>query len=245
MQIERHSPMVSDILVPLYSSPIQVMFGFVMRVRCLIIDIRNLRVDVHFGRSATVPGSEQHTTATALVLNVLERGHQVGNASQAGETAETESPCAVIPSVLYSRNDSTVSRAVKLEMGANLLYSVTSLICNIGHRPLSACGAISRRRRPVQRSNGSNALVNSSRLLLRRHSRVVRWLDIRALGLLGRRRAGVLLLLRLLLLLGLRIHLVLLELGLVWVLVDGGLLSLVGIWAWALGELVHGYFIAY
>jgi hypothetical protein len=74
--------------------------------------------------------------------------------------------------------------------------------------------------------------------VLRGHSRVVRWLAIRALGLLGRRRAGVLLLL-----LGLRIHLGLLELGLVRVLVDGRLLALVGIWAWALGELVHGYFI--
>jgi len=81
--------------------------------------------------------------------------------------------------------------------------------------------------------------------VLRGHSRVLRWLAIRA-PLLGSRRAGVLLLLLmllLLLLLGLRVHLVLLELGLVRVLVDGRLLALVGVWAWALGELVHGYFI--
>ena len=91
-------PMVSDILVPLGSSPIPIMFDFVMRVRCLLVDMRNLRVDVHFGGSATVPGSEQHAAATALVLDVLERRHQVGNASQAGETAESESPCAIISS---------------------------------------------------------------------------------------------------------------------------------------------------
>ena len=139
---------------------------------------------------------------------------------------------------------STVPRTAEWEMGVNSLYSVTRLIRNIGHGSLSACWAISWRRRPVQRSNGSDALVNSSGLLLRRHSRVLRghsrvlrWLAIRA-PLLGSRRAGVLLLL-----LGLRIHLGLLELGLVRVLVDGRLLALVGVWAWALGELVHGYFI--
>jgi len=101
--------MVSDILIALNSSSIQVMFDFVIRVRCVLSDIehsdkRNLRVDVHFGRSATVPGGEQHAAATALVLDVLEGGHEIGNASQAGETAESESPCAITLLALYSRN---------------------------------------------------------------------------------------------------------------------------------------------
>lgn len=62
-------------------------------------------------------------------------------------------------------------------------------------------------------------------------------LHVCALGLWGGWRA------RVLLLLGLRVHVILLELRLVGVLVDGRLLALVGIWAGARGELVHGYFV--
>lgn len=49
---------------------------------------------MHLGGAAAMPGCKQHTTAAALVLDVLERVHDVGNASQADEAAETESPGA-------------------------------------------------------------------------------------------------------------------------------------------------------
>jgi len=42
-----------------------------------------------------MPGREEHTAAAAFVLNILQRVDQVGNAAQAGEAAETESPGAV------------------------------------------------------------------------------------------------------------------------------------------------------
>jgi len=42
--------------------------------------------------SAPVPGSEQDTTPSALVLDILERVHQVGNAAQAEEAAKTKGP---------------------------------------------------------------------------------------------------------------------------------------------------------
>lgn len=54
---------------------------------------------MHLGGTATMPGSEQDTAASALMLDVLERVHDVGDASQAGEAAETESPGAVELSV--------------------------------------------------------------------------------------------------------------------------------------------------
>lgn len=51
-----------------------------------------LGVDVHLCCSAPVPGRQQHTAATALVRDVLEAVHDVGNASQTAEAAETEGP---------------------------------------------------------------------------------------------------------------------------------------------------------
>lgn len=48
---------------------------------------------MHLGGAATMPSSEQHTATAALVLDVLERSHEVGDAAQAGKTAESESPC--------------------------------------------------------------------------------------------------------------------------------------------------------
>ena len=53
------------------------------------------RVDVNFSGAASVPGGEEHAAATALVLDVLERVHEVGNAAQAEAEAETGGPCAV------------------------------------------------------------------------------------------------------------------------------------------------------
>ena len=55
----------------------------------------HLRVDVHLGGARAMPGSEEHAAAAALVLDVLERVHDIGNAAQADEAAETESPSAV------------------------------------------------------------------------------------------------------------------------------------------------------
>lgn len=131
-------------------------------------------------------------------------------------------------------------------MRENLLYSVSSLIRNVGHRTLTACGAVRRRRRPVERGDRGHALVDGSTLLLRGHAWVVRChlglacclgLHVAALVLLGRRRSSVRRLL-----LGLRIHLVLLELGLVRVLVDRRLLALVDVRR--LGILIHWDFTA-
>lgn len=47
---------------------------------------------MHLGSAAAMPRSEQYTTAPTLVLNVLGRVHNVGNASEAHEAAETEGP---------------------------------------------------------------------------------------------------------------------------------------------------------
>jgi hypothetical protein len=58
-------------------------------------DARCLGVDVHLGRAGAMPGREEHAAAAALVLDVLERVHRVGNAAQADEAAETKSPGAV------------------------------------------------------------------------------------------------------------------------------------------------------
>jgi hypothetical protein len=175
-----------------------------------------LRVDMDLRGTALMPCSEQDTALSALVLDVLERVHGVGDAAQAGEAAETESPC---------------------------VCSISRLVRNIRHSALTASRAIGRRRPPVQRSNGRGVLVHGAALLLRRHAGVscyrsgvlLQLARLRVtLVLLGRRRAaeGLLWLLRL------RVHLVLVELGLVRVLVvDGGLLpGHVG----GLGVLVHG-----
>lgn len=47
---------------------------------------------MNLGASATVPSRKKHATATALVLDILERVHHIRNASQAAEAAKTESP---------------------------------------------------------------------------------------------------------------------------------------------------------
>jgi hypothetical protein len=64
---------------------------FILCVRSVTVaSINGLGVDVHFGCSAAVPGGEQHAAATALVLDILERSHEIGNETQAaGETADT------------------------------------------------------------------------------------------------------------------------------------------------------------
>ena len=56
----------------------------------------HLAVDMDLGGSAAVPGGEQHTAATALVLDVLEGVHKIGDASQAEEAAEPKSPGAIV-----------------------------------------------------------------------------------------------------------------------------------------------------
>jgi hypothetical protein len=51
-------------------------------------------VDVHLGGATAMPGGKQDAAATALVGDILHAVHDIGNASEAGETAETESPGA-------------------------------------------------------------------------------------------------------------------------------------------------------
>ena len=53
-----------------------------------------LTVNMLLCSTAAVPRSEQNTASSALVLDILHRAHHIRNAAQAGETAETESPCA-------------------------------------------------------------------------------------------------------------------------------------------------------
>lgn len=177
-----------------------------------------LRVDVHLGGSAAVPCGEQNAALAALVLNVLGRVHDVGDAAQADETAEAKSPC---------------------------VCGVTRLESGVGHGALSTGRAVSGGGTAVERGNGSRALILGAALGLRGHAWVgarLAGLRVRLLLLGGRGRAGV----GLLWLLGLRVHLawlllvlgrVLVLLG-VWVLVvDGGLLpGDVG----GLGVLIHG-----
>jgi hypothetical protein len=55
---------------------------------------RHLGVDVHLGGAAAMPGGKQDAAATALVGDILHAVHDIGNASEAGETAEAESPGA-------------------------------------------------------------------------------------------------------------------------------------------------------
>lgn len=141
-----------------------------------------LRVNMHLGGSAAVPGGEQDAALSTLVLNVLGRVHDVGDAAQADETAETESPC---------------------------VRSVTSLESGAGHGALSTCWAVSGRGTAVERGNGSGVLILGAALDLRRHAWVGAWLTglcIHLLLLNGGGRASV----GLLWLLGLRVHLALL-----------------------------------
>lgn len=170
-------------------------------------------MDVHLSRAGTVPGREEHTAAAALVLDVLERVHHVGDAAQADEAAETKSPG---------------------------VCGVARLVRNVGHGALSTGRAIRRRRSPVQRSNRRRILVDGAALSLRGHARVAlglveaRLLRLNEAALLLRgRRPSVLRLLRL------RVHgLALLDVLLVRVLgIDRRLLGDVR----RLGVLVHGY----
>lgn len=60
-------------------------------------------MDVHLGRPAAVPGSEQHAAAAALVGHVLHAVHEVGDASEAGEAAEAEGPGTTIKRISLHR----------------------------------------------------------------------------------------------------------------------------------------------
>jgi len=161
----------------------------------------NLGMDVHLRGSAPVPGSKQDTTPSAFMLDILKRVHEIRDASQAEEAAETKGP----------------------SMG-----SVSNLISNLRHAPLATSRTIGRRRTPVQTSNGRRVLELGAGSLSNgsdargaggRHVLLLLLLlghRVAALHLLGRRRLRVLQLLRLLVLL---LH--------VGVLVDGrGLLML-------------------
>lgn len=194
-------------------------------------------MDVHLGGAAAMPGSEQDTALSALMLNVLERVHDVRNAAETEQAAETESPSTIhlLASVSKPPNSTPIDS----------LCSVANLIGNVGHCTLSASRAVSRSRRSVERGNGRGILVDGSTLLLGRHARVL--LVLLILGLAGRLRRHVLLLLlwrrrATVLLLGrLLIHGGLLVLLLIRVLVDGRLATsmLVGE-VGGLGILVHG-----
>lgn len=134
----------------------------------------HLRMDVHLGSSATMPGCQQHTASSALVLDILERVHNVWDTSQAAETAETQSPG---------------------------MRSISRLKRRVGHAPLPARGTIRRRRPAVQVGNGRRALVLLAAGLLRRHAgllgvhALLLRLHIGRVGVLlrGRRADGVLL----------------------------------------------------
>jgi hypothetical protein len=140
------------------------------RVRCSI----RLGMDVHLGGAATMPGSEKDTAATALVLDILEGVHNVGNAAQAKQAAETESPG---------------------------VCGISNLIRNVGHRSLSARRAIRWRGSSTQARDRGRALVDRAALLLRWHTRLLHvagllvrlGLRIRVLGLLRRWRTRILL----------------------------------------------------
>lgn len=173
---------------------------------------------MHLGGSAAVPGCEQDAALSTLVLDVLGRVHDVGNAAQADETAETESP--------------GVGGVTRLKRGAS-------------HGPLAAGRAVGGGGTAVERGNGRRVLVLGAALVLRGHAWVgAGGLGERLLLLGGDGRAGVGLLwllglgvhLRLLLVLGrVLLHGVLLGIGILGV--DGRLLAGV---VRRDGELVHG-----
>jgi hypothetical protein len=196
---------------------------------------------VHLRGAATMPSSEQNTALSTLVLDVLERVHKVGNASQAGEAAKTKSPCAI---------HLLAMRSYIAPNDVDSLYCVTRLVRNTGHGALTASRAVGRRRSSVERGNGCSILVEGSGLLLWGHSRarVDGWLSLMTFRRIERRGDRLLMLdrrcsiLRLLLRLRLGIHLALLELRLLVVrvlVIDGRLAGHIG----GLGILVHGNFI--
>jgi hypothetical protein len=47
---------------------------------------------MHLGSAAAMPGREQDTAAATLVLDVLHRVHEVGDAAETDEAAEAEGP---------------------------------------------------------------------------------------------------------------------------------------------------------
>jgi len=51
---------------------------------------------MNLGGAAAVPGRKQHAAPSTFMLDVLERVHNVGNASEAAETAEAKSPSTII-----------------------------------------------------------------------------------------------------------------------------------------------------
>lgn len=145
-----------------------------------------------------MPGREQHTAATTLVRDILEGIHQVGDAPQAEAEAETECP--------------GMRRAARL-------------VRSICQGSLAACGAVCWRGTALEIGNRGCGLVDGAAWLLGWHTGL--WLllgglHVGALGLLGRRRAGELAWLLLVLCVG--------------IVVDGGLASHV----WGLGVLLHG-----
>lgn len=182
-----------------------------------------------------MPGGKQHAATTALVLDVLERVHDVRNAAQADDAAQDKSPGAKI-SVLVGSPFEEMGIA-----GLDSLCRVTDFVADVGHGPLSASRAVSGCRAPVQAGYRSSVLVDgSSGLLLRGHARVLDVLlrlllklllrdasrlrrHVAALRLLWWRRASILHMLRRLL-----VHLVLLHVR-VRILVNRGLLVCVGI----------------
>lgn len=163
------SSVASQILCRPYCSPGSVrVMQLSTRAHCSI----RLGVDVDLGGAATMPGSKEHTAATALVLDVLEGVHNVGNAAQAEEAAETESPG---------------------------MCSVSHLIRNVCHCSLSARGAIRWGRSTSQACDWRRVLVDGAALLLGWHTGLLHvagllMLHVRALRLLRRRCADILLL---------------------------------------------------
>lgn len=120
-----------------------------------------------------MPRSKEYTTATTLVLDVLERVHDVGNATEAETAAENTGPC---------------------------VCGVSRFIHNARHGPLSTGWAVCRGWSTSKVGNWCRVLVNSAAGLLRWHARLrlhvslVLRLDILTLLLLWGRRASVLLL---------------------------------------------------
>ena len=53
-------------------------------------------MDMHLGRPATMPRSQQDTTPSTLMLHVLEGIHNIRNTAEAETAAETCGPCTRI-----------------------------------------------------------------------------------------------------------------------------------------------------
>ena len=114
---------------------------------------------MNLGGAAAVPGRKQHAAPSTFMLDVLERVHNVGNASEAAETAEAKSP----------------------SMGG-----VSCFKRSVRHGTLSARRAVSRRRATTETRDRSGVLVYCAARLLWGHTRLlsVGGLRVCALGLL-------------------------------------------------------------